>query len=91
VLSTQGDTRADALHAGQVLSKLLLECTMAGLATCPFTHITELEASRDIVRDLMVTEAMPQVLIRVGTAPYGEDVPRPTPRRPLFEVLEFRR
>jgi nitroreductase len=90
VLSTPEDTHADALHAGQVLSKLLLECTMAGLATCPLTHITELEASREIVRDLMVTEAMPQVLIRVGTAPDGEDVPRPTPRRPLFEVLEFR-
>ena len=91
VLSTPEDTRADALHAGQVLSKVLLECTMAGLATCPLTHITELEASRDIIRDLMVTKAMPQVLIRVGTAPDVEDVPPPTPRRSLSEVLEFRR
>jgi nitroreductase len=91
VLSTPEDTRADALHAGQVLSKVLLECTMAGLATCPLTHITELEASRNIIRDLTVTKAMPQVLIRVGTAPDGEDVPPPTPRRPLVEVLEFRR
>ncbi len=91
VLSTAEDTRADAFHAGQVLSKVLLECTMAGLATCPLTHITELEASRDIIRDLMADHAMPQVLIRVGTAPDVEDVPPPTPRRSLSEVLEFRR
>jgi hypothetical protein len=91
VLCTPEDTRADALHAGQLLSKVLLECTMAGLATCPLTHITELEASRDIIRDLMVNNAMPQVLIRVGTAPDVEVVPPPTPRRPLLDVLEFRR
>jgi hypothetical protein len=91
VLSTPEDTHADAFHAGQALSKVLLECTIAGLATCPLTHITELKVSRDIIRDLMVTKAMPQVLIRVGTAPDAEDVPPPTPRRSLAEVLEFRR
>lgn len=90
VLSTPEDTRADAFHAGQVLSKVLLECTIAGLATCPLTHITELDASRDIIRDLTAAKAMPQVLIRVGTAPDIEDNPAPTPRRPLSEVLEFR-
>ncbi len=90
VLSTPDDTHADAFQTGQVLSKVLLECTIAGLATCPLTHITELEASRQIIQDLMVTNAMPQVLIRVGTAPAADDVP-PTPRRPLFEVLEFHR
>ena len=91
VLSTPEYTRSDAFHTGQVLSKVLLECTIAGLATCPLTHITELEASRDIIRDLMVTKAMPQVLIRVGTAPDVDDVPPPTPRRSLSEVLEFHR
>jgi len=90
VLSTPEDTRADAFHSGQVLSKVLLECTIAGLATCPLTHITELEASRDIIRDLLVAKAIPQVLIRVGAAPDVEDIPPPTPRRPLSEVLEFR-
>jgi hypothetical protein len=90
VLSTPENTHADAFHAGQVLSKVLLECTIAGLATCPLTHITELEASREIIRDLTVTKAMPQALIRVGTAPDAGDVPRPTPRRRLSDVLEFR-
>jgi nitroreductase len=91
VLSTSEDTRADAFHCGRVLSTLLLECTMAGLATCPLTHITEMPASREIIRDLIGRPSdMPQVLIRVGTAPKLEQQPAPTPRRPLDDVLEFR-
>ena len=91
VLSTAADTREDALNRGQVLSSVLLVCTMAGLATCPMTHITEVEASRDVIRQLIGRKSMPQVLIRVGIAPSIEDVPTPTPRRPLREVLEIRR
>ncbi|OBG68813.1 NAD(P)H nitroreductase [Mycobacterium sp. E1715] len=92
VLSTPGDTRADAFLCGQVLSAILLECTIAGLATCTVTHVTELPASRDMVRQLIAdTEAVPQVLIRVGTAFAGKGGPEPTPRRPLGDVLEIRR
>jgi hypothetical protein len=89
-LSTPGDTRVDAFNCGQVLSAVLLECTMAGLATCLVTHLTEMQASRDIVRNLTNTAAVPQVLIRVGIDPVG-DVPAPTPRRPVGEVLEIHR
>ena len=72
VLSTPEDTRADALNCGEALSAILLECTMAGLATCPVTHVTELESSRDIVRDLIAGgAAVPQVLIRVGIRTRG--------------------
>jgi hypothetical protein len=92
VLSTPGDARADAFNCGQALSSVLLECTMAGLATCPVTHITELEASRDTIRDLTTDSgAVPQVLIRVGIEPAGEVVSAPTPRRPLSDVLVIRR
>jgi hypothetical protein len=90
VLSTPEDTRSYALDCGEALSALLLECTMAGLATCPLTHITEMAPSRDIIRDLTAKAAMPQVLIRVGTAPV-EEPPAPTPRRPVTDVLEIRR
>ncbi|WAC93816.1 Acg family FMN-binding oxidoreductase [Mycobacterium sp. Aquia_213] len=90
VLSTITDTRADFLSCGEVLSAILLECTMVGLATCPVTHVTELEASREIIRDLTSgPAAVPQVLIRVGIEPEGELAPEPTPRRPLSEVLEI--
>jgi hypothetical protein len=92
VLSTREDTRSDAFYLGQVLSTVLLECTMAKLATCPLTHITEIDASREIIRGLIgKPTVMPQVLIRVGDAPDIEEVPAPTPRRPLDEVLEIRR
>ncbi len=92
VLSTRGDTRVDALNCGEALSAILLECTMAGLATCPVTHLTELDASREIIRDLTgEMAALPQVLIRVGIEPEGELTPPPTPRRPLSEVLEIHR
>ena len=91
VLSTSGDTRADALNCGQVLSSILLECTMAGLATCTVTHLTELEASRAVVRELIPSAAVPQLLLRVGTEPAGKGAPEPTPRRPLDDVLEIHR
>ncbi len=92
VLSTPQDTRADALNCGAALSAILLECTMAGLATCPVTHLTELVSSRDIIADLTARRAaVPQVLIRVGIEPEGELAPKPTPRRPLADVLEIRR
>jgi nitroreductase len=91
VLSAPRDTRVDALNCGEALSAILLECTMAGLATCPVTHITELEAGRDIIRVLTsVPAAVPQVLIRVGIEPADELAPKPTPRRPVSEVLEIR-
>lgn len=91
VLSTPVDSRADAFVCGEALSAVLLECTMAGLATCPLTHITELEDSRRVIRELTGRAAMPQVLIRVGTAPETDSLPPATPRRPPAEVLEIRR
>jgi hypothetical protein len=91
VLWTPENTRADALNCGEVLSTVLLECTMAGLATCPLTHITELAESRAVIETLTGSRAFPQVLIRVGTAPALEDTPAPTPRRPLSEIMQIRR
>jgi Nitroreductase family len=90
LLSTDSDARADALAAGEALSAALLECTMAGLATCPVTHLTEVTVTRDLIRSLMGYDAVPQVLIRVGVVPVTEKVPPPTPRRPLSAVLRLK-
>jgi hypothetical protein len=76
-----------------LLSAVLLDATMVGLATCTLTHITEVPASREIVAGLIghsSQDITPQVLIRVGRAPSIEDVPPPTPRRPVDEVFEVR-
>lgn len=87
VLSTESDSAADALACGEALSAVLLECTMAGWATCTLTYLTELRVTRDLVAALLDRDYLPQVLVRVGVAPAMEEVPPPTPRRPLNEVL----
>ena len=90
LLSTDHNTRADALATGEALSATLLECTMVGLATCPLTHLTEVSVTRDLIRSFMDHDAVPQVLIRVGVVPVTEKVPPPTPRRPLSAVLRLK-
>ena len=90
VLSTlQEDARADVLRCGEALSAVLLECTVAGLATCTLTHMTEVLPSRDIIRQLTGQIGSPQLLIRIGVAPSDQHPPA-TPRRPVTEVLEFK-
>lgn len=90
LISTPENTRADALNCGEVLSTVLLEATMAGLATCPLTAVTELAESREVIENLVGGGGFPQVLIRVGQAPALEERPAPTPRRPLSEVMKIR-
>jgi hypothetical protein len=87
VLSTDEDTRDEALRCGEALSAVLLECTLAGMATCTLTHLTELWSSRNLIGTLTGREAMQQVVIRVGEAPALAEVPPMTPRRPLHDVL----
>jgi hypothetical protein len=89
VLSTDEDTRDEALRCGEALSAVLLECTLAGMATCTLTHLTELWSSRNLIGTLTGREAMQQVVIRVGEAPALGEVPSMTPRRPLHDVLAF--
>ena len=86
VVSAHDDTRRDILGCGEVLSAVLLEATVANLATCTLTHLTEMSAGSHIVSQL-TGRALPQVLVRVGQAPTGEPLPEPTPRRPTAEVL----
>jgi len=89
VLSTDEDTREDALRCGETLSAVLLECTLAGMATCTLTHLTELQTSRHLIGTLTARKAMPQLLIRVGEAPALGQLPPMTPRRPLGDILTF--
>ena len=59
VLSTFDDIRGSALGCGEFLSSVLLECTIAGLATCTLTHMIEVTAAREIVRRLIGKSGMP--------------------------------
>ena len=62
-------TGPDVLRCGEALSAVLLECTVAGMATCTLTHMTEMAASRKIIAQIAGTTGQPQVLIRVGRSP----------------------
>ncbi|MCV7040474.1 NAD(P)H nitroreductase [Mycolicibacterium moriokaense] len=90
VLSTYDTDRTTVLECGEMLSAVLLEATVAGLATCTLTNITELWPGRDVVASLIGQTTTPQVIIRVGQAPGLEQLPPPTPRRPIDEVVEVR-
>lgn len=87
VLSTPGDTPADAVACGEALSMVLLKCTAAGLATCTVSHVTELDAARAVVAELVGRHGIPQVLIRVGRASELDEHPPRTPRRELRDIL----
>jgi hypothetical protein len=91
VLSTHHeDARLDVLRCGEALSAVLLESTVAGLATCTLTHMTELAQSREIVRGLTGQRGLPQLLIRIGQPPVDDAEHGTTPRKALTDVLEFR-
>jgi hypothetical protein len=90
VLSTRDDDRGDVLRCGEALSTVLLECTVARLATCTLTHMTEVSPSRDLIRQITGQDGLPQLLIRVGRTPTNEQQVPVTPRRPVTEVLDFR-
>lgn len=86
VISARDDTPRDLLGCGETLSTILLEATVAGLATCTLTHLTELATTRHLVEEL-TGHPLPQVLVRIGRAPGNEHHPPPTPRRLLADVL----
>lgn len=91
VLSTpRDDARLEVLRCGEALSAVLLECTVAGAATCTLTHLTEIAESRRFLARIVGTTGEPQVLIRVGRATGDNGHPHPTPRRLVTEILTFR-
>ncbi|TRW84800.1 NAD(P)H nitroreductase [Mycolicibacterium sp. 018/SC-01/001] len=91
VFSTLDDRPESVLRCGEVLSTVLLEATLDGLATCTVTHVTELATGRDVVASLIGSATIPQALVRVGWAPALDSIPPPTPRRAVCDVLRIRR
>ncbi|MEV6339364.1 hypothetical protein AB0M12_32185 [Nocardia vinacea] len=87
VLSSPRESVTTWLRTGEALSAVLLECTTAGSATCALTHITEIPTGRKAIAGMLPHPGIPQVVIRVGTAPDDEPETPPTPRRPLTDIL----
>ncbi|QOV34052.1 nitroreductase family protein [Streptomyces ferrugineus] len=85
LLSTPGDRPADWLHAGQALERILLEATLAGLATSLTSHPLESDDLRRLARDPMAGRGHVQMVLRLGYGPQGPA----TPRRPVRDVLDL--
>lgn len=83
VLSTDGDTTSDRLAAGQALSHVLLRATQDGLAASFLNQPVEVPELHSKVAELAGHPGAPQVVLRLG---YGPDA-RPTPRRPVGDIL----
>jgi nitroreductase len=89
VLGTSADDRMSALRAGEAMSAVLLEATVAGLATTPISQPLEVAETRERVRSGVLDGALfPQIVLRLGWAPFNADQVPPTPRRPLRDVLD---
>ena len=83
VLSTRRDGKAEWIRAGEALQRVLLRATAAGLFASYFTQPIETASLRPRLAQAIGDVGAPQVMFRLG---YGLD-PRPTPRRPVEEVL----
>ncbi len=83
ILGSAGDRPIDQLTAGQALQHMLLTVTDAGLASSMISQPIEVPAARDQLRRSLRRTGVPQMAVRIGFGQPG----RPTPRRPLEEVL----
>ncbi|MFM9634119.1 MULTISPECIES: Acg family FMN-binding oxidoreductase [Streptomyces] len=85
LLSTPEDGPADWLRAGQALERVLLEATLADLATSLTSHALEDRALRLLARDPGSGTGQVQMVLRLGYGPRGPA----TPRRAVRDVLDF--
>jgi len=85
LLSTPGDGPADWLCAGQALERVLLEATLADLATSLTSHPLESADLRRLARDPVVGTGQVQMVLRLGYGPRGPA----TPRRSVADVLDI--
>ncbi|MFQ5569561.1 MAG: Acg family FMN-binding oxidoreductase [Rhodothermales bacterium] len=83
VMSTSADDPVAWLQTGQALSHLLLLAQDYGLSASFLNQPIEVSALRPRVADLIGEGRVPQMILRMG---YGRRT-RPTPRRPVREVL----
>ncbi|MEU5522941.1 nitroreductase [Streptomyces sp. NPDC047860] len=85
LLSTRGEGPADWLRAGQALERVLLEATLAGLATSLTSHPLEEPELRLLARDPVSGTGQVHMVLRLGYGPPGPA----TPRRSVKDVLEI--
>ncbi len=89
VLGTATDDPLAVLRAGEATGVVMLTGTALGLSSCPVTEPLEIDATREAVRtSVLGGDGFPQMLLRIGWAPFNADPLPATPRRPLTEVVQ---
>lgn len=84
MLVTASDDRASLVRAGEVLERLLLTITGAGLQYSFLNQPIEVEELREHMRKLAGADRPAQLLLRIGSARVAAEA---TPRRPVASVL----
>lgn len=89
LLATDGDGPADRLRAGEALARVLLTAARLGLAVSPYTQPLEVAGTMGLLHRILGGYGQPQIVLRVGWPVSGE-LPPPTGRRPVDEVIDRR-
>jgi nitroreductase len=84
IVTTGGDAPADWLAAGEALAHMLLRAEVEGVCASFANQPVEVEALRGRLGGLLGDRGLPQLVVRLG---FAAEPARPTPRRPLAEVL----
>lgn len=84
VLCTSADGRSDWLRAGQALTAMLLQATVAGASASYLNQPIEEPAIRSELRDQLQLDGVGQLVVRLGS---GGRV-TPTPRRYLRDLIQ---
>ena len=85
VLGTAGDSPVDWLEAGQALARVLLRAEVEGVTASFLNQPIEVPELRPALQALVSGTGCAQVLVRFGYKP--PTAPKPTPRRPVKQVL----
>ncbi len=89
VLAVLGTDRESAIHwlrSGMALERALLSATAEGLSASFLNSPIQVDAYRQPFADLLGAPGSPQLLLRIG---YGRaPSKKPTPRRPLADVMK---
>jgi len=83
LLYTTGDTPMDWLQAGSAMQRVLLTATQRGLAATPLSQLLEVAKLRALLANF-VNHQIIQTVLRIG---YPTTPARPTPRRPLSDIV----
>jgi hypothetical protein len=84
ILLTPGDSRADWLHAGQALHRMLVYAASNWVFASLYTQPLEAAAVRDLIRERLGLHGAPQVILQFGRA----DTTRATARRAVTDLME---